>query len=99
MFCRIDEEIFADLYGEGPSRPNVPADVLVGLEILKSGFGWSDRELYEQLCFNLRVRHAVGMEDLGEEVFELRTLRVFGGGCGSTWKRRERTCLRRYSSR
>jgi hypothetical protein len=77
VFCRIDEEIFADLYDEGPSRPNVPVNVLVGLEILKSGFGWSDRELHEQLCFNLQVRHAVGMEDLGEEVFELRTLYNF----------------------
>jgi hypothetical protein len=74
IFCRIDEEIFADLYDEGPSRPNVPMNVLVALEILKSGFGWSDRELHEQLCFNLQVCHAVGMEDLGEEVFELRTL-------------------------
>jgi len=48
--------------------------VLVALETLKSGFGWSDRELYDQLCFNLQVRHAVGMGELGEEVFELRTL-------------------------
>jgi len=77
VFCRIDEEIFAGLYGEGPSRPNVPVNVLVALEILKSGFGWSDRELHEQLCFNLQVRHAVGMGDLGEEVFELRTLYNF----------------------
>jgi hypothetical protein len=77
VFCRIDEEIFAGLYGEGPSRPNVPVNVLVALEILKSGFGWSDRELHKQLCFNLQVRHAVGMGDLGEEVFELRTLYNF----------------------
>jgi hypothetical protein len=77
MLCRIDEEVFADLYSEDPSRPNVPVNVLVALEILKSGFGWSDRELHEQLCFNLQVRHAVGMGDLGEEVFELRTLHNF----------------------
>lgn len=77
VFCRIDEEIFADLYSSAASRPNTPVNVLVALEILKSGFGWSDRELHEQLCFNLQVRHAVGMEDWGEEVFELRTLYNF----------------------
>jgi len=77
VFCQIEEEIFANLYDEGPSRPNVPPDVLVGLEVLKSGFGWSDRELHEQLCSNLQVGHAVGMGDLGEEVFELLTLYNF----------------------
>ncbi len=99
VFCWIDEEIFADLYSERTSRPNTPVNVLVALEILKSGFGWSDRELYEQFCFNLQVRHAVGMGDLGEEVFELRTLRVFGGTSGSIWRRPGRICLRRCSSK
>jgi len=27
------------------SRPNVSVNVLVGLEALKAGFGWSDQEL------------------------------------------------------
>jgi hypothetical protein len=53
VFCRIDEEIFAPLYSEEASRPNTPVNVLVGLEVLKSGFGWSDEELCEQLGFNL----------------------------------------------
>ncbi len=55
FFCRIDEEIFAGLYSDEPSRPNVPVNVLVGLEVLKAGFGWSDEELYENFCFNLQV--------------------------------------------
>ena len=45
FFYRIDEEIFANLYSSEPSRPNVPVNVLVGLEVLKAGFGWSDAEL------------------------------------------------------
>jgi len=82
VFCRIDEEIFADLYsGKASSgkasRPNVPVNLLVALEILKSEFGWSDRDLYDELCFNLQVRRAVGMTDLGEEVFRVRTLYNF----------------------
>ena len=77
LFCRIDEEIFAPLYSEEASRPNTPVNVLMGLEILKSGFGWSDEELYEQVCFNLQVRHALGQDDLRREIFTLRTLYNF----------------------
>ena len=77
IFCRIDETVFAALYSDEASRPNVAVNVLVGLEILKSGFGWSDEELHEQVCFNLQVRHALGLHDLGSAVFTLRTLYNF----------------------
>ena len=77
VLCRIDETIFEPLYSEKASRPNVPVNVLVGLEILKSGFGWSDEVLYEQVCYNLQVRHALGLHDLSAEVFTLRTLYNF----------------------
>ena len=30
--------------------------MLVGLEALKAGFGWSDQELYEHFCYDLQVR-------------------------------------------
>jgi hypothetical protein len=73
VFCRLDETIFAPLYSREASRPNVPVNVLVGLEILKSGFGWSDEELYEQASFNLQVRHALGLHDLRNEMFTQRT--------------------------
>ena len=77
FFCRIDEEIFADLYSSEPSRPNVPVNVLVGLEVLKAGFGWSDEELYENYCFNLQVRYALGYDRLGDGDFVIRTLYYF----------------------
>jgi hypothetical protein len=77
LFCRIDEGIFAPLYSEEASRPNVAVNVLMGLEILKSGYGWSDEELHEQVCFNLQVRHALGLQDLRCEIFTLRTLYNF----------------------
>jgi hypothetical protein len=73
MFCCIEEETFAPLYSEEASRPNIPVNVLMGAEILKSGFGWSDEELYEQVCFNLQVRHALGLRDLRNAIFTLRT--------------------------
>jgi hypothetical protein len=77
VLCRIDETIFAPLYSEKASRPNVPVNVLVGLEVLKSGFGWSDEVLYRQVCYNLQVRHALGLHDLSAAVFTLRTLYNF----------------------
>jgi len=77
VFCRIDETRFAALYSSTMSRPNVPVNVLVSLEILKSGFGWNDEELYEQVCFNLQVRHALGLRDLSAGMFTLRTLYNF----------------------
>ena len=76
-FCRIDEDIFAILYSDKASRPNIPVNVLVGLEILKSGFGWSDAELEDALHFNLQVRYALGYYGLDEGHFELRTVYNF----------------------
>jgi len=73
-FCRIDETPFAKMFSEEPSRPNYPVNVLVGLDTLKAGFGWSDEELYENFCFNLQVRYAVGCCDMEEGYFDLRTL-------------------------
>lgn len=77
FFCRIDEEIFAVLYSSEPSRPNVPVNVMVGLEVLKAGFGWSDAEMYENYCFNLQVRYALGYDRLGDGDFAIRTLYYF----------------------
>lgn len=77
MFVRIPEEIFAVLYSDKASRPNIPVNVLVGLETLKNGFGWSDEELYDHFCYDLQVRYALGYRDLSEGHFELRTLYNF----------------------
>jgi hypothetical protein len=77
FFSRIDETLFAVLYSEKDSRPNIPVNVLVGLEALKSGFNWSDEEMYDALCFNLQVRYALGYRNLGEGQFDLRTMYNF----------------------
>ena len=57
--------------------PNVPVNVLVGLEALKAGNGWSDRELYENYCYDLQVRYALGFDRLGDGDFEIRSLYYF----------------------
>jgi hypothetical protein len=77
VFCRIDESPFAILYSDQPSRPNVPINILVGAEILKAGFGWSDEEMHDEILFNLQVRYALGLRDMSTAPFELRTLYYF----------------------
>ena len=77
FFSRLDEGRFAVLYADMPSRPNVPVNVLVGLEYLKAGFGWSDEEMYEAFLYNLQVRYALGYDEFGTGNFDLRTLYYF----------------------
>jgi hypothetical protein len=74
---RIDEEPFAVLYADFPSRPNAPVNELVGLEYLKAGKGWTDEEMYEHYLFNVQTRYALGLDRLGEVHFELRTVYNF----------------------
>ena len=76
-FVRMDEKPFAVLYSDEPSRPNIPVNVLAGLETLKSGFGWSDAEMYDHFCYDVQVRYALGYRDLSEGHFELRTMYNF----------------------
>ena len=76
-FNRLDERPFAVLFSEEPSCPNTPANVLTGLEALKSAFGWSDAEMHDAYLFNVQVRYAVGYENLGEGEFDLRTVYNF----------------------
>jgi hypothetical protein len=77
VFSRLDESAFSCLYSDLPSRPNVPVNVLVGLEFMKSGFGWSDEELYDEFLYNVQVRYALGYHELGVGEFDLRTLYNF----------------------
>lgn len=76
-FCRLDERPFGVLYADFPSRPNIPVNVLVGLESLKADFGWSDEELYDAFTYDMQVRYALGYHQLGEGDFDLRSLYYF----------------------
>jgi len=77
FFSRIDEQIFAKMYADFPSRPNAPINELVSLEFLKDGNGWTDEEMYNHYLFDLQTRHAMGLDQLGEVHFELRTVYNF----------------------
>jgi hypothetical protein len=77
VYARIDESRFAVLYSSTGSRPNVPVNLLVALDILKAQFDWTDEETYEHFLFDLQVRYAVGCDRFGEGDFDLRTLYYF----------------------
>ncbi len=74
---RLDETSFAVLYSDEPSRPNTPINLLLDFEMFKSGFGWSDAETYDHFMFDLQVRYAAGLDNLGEGDFDLRTVYNF----------------------
>jgi len=77
FFSKLDEEPFNVLYADCPSRPNVPVNVLVGLEFMKAGNGWSDEEMFDAYCYDVQVRFALGLRQLGEGYFDIRTLYYF----------------------
>jgi hypothetical protein len=77
VFERLDESAFAVLYSDTASRPNIPVNVLVGLETLKAGNNWSDENLHDAFSFDVQVRYALGYENLGEGEFDLRTIYNF----------------------
>jgi len=77
FFSRLNEDIFADLYSDKPSRPNIPVNVLAGFEVLKAGFGYSDEEMYAAYNYDMQIRYAFGYCNLGEGEFELRTIYNF----------------------
>lgn len=75
VFCRIPEELFAELYDEDPaSRPNAPVNVLVGAMILQHLRDWTFEELLDRVAFDLKVRAALGLWSLAEEPFCRATL-------------------------
>ena len=76
VFCKIDETPFAVLYSEA-GAPNVPVNILLGLEIIKHMQDVSDERLLEMAQFDYLVSYALGWRTLGEEQIAPRTLYYF----------------------
>ena len=77
IFCKIDESRFKVLYSEKGSRPNKPANLLIGLEIIKQLFNYTDDELVELFHTDLRTMYALGLTDPGEVSIAIRTIYYF----------------------
>lgn len=76
---KIDEEIFKPLFPEGKKsgRPNASIRVLVGMSILKEGYGCSDEDLFEKCEFDLLTRKALGLELLTDVIPSIDTYYLF----------------------
>lgn len=75
VFCRIPEELFADLYSSKPaSRPNAPINAMVGALLLQHMNNWTFEELFDRLAFDLKTRVAVGLWTLDADPFCPATL-------------------------
>jgi hypothetical protein len=73
LFVHIPESLFAPLFSEIESRPNAPINIIVGAEVLKAGFGWSDEEMVEHLGFDLLTRYGLGLDEISAEAPTIRT--------------------------
>lgn len=76
---KIDEEIFRPLFPEGKKsgRPNASIRILVGMSVLKEGFGCSDEDLFEKCEFDLLTRKALGLELLTDVTPSIDTYYLF----------------------
>jgi hypothetical protein len=102
VFCRIPEELFAELYDEDPaSRPNAPVNVLVGAMILQHLNDWTFEELLDRVAFDLKMRAALGLWSLAEEPFCRATLfnfqRRLRGHMGQTGQDKFQVVFDRFS--
>ncbi len=64
---KIDESLFSPLFKQGNmGAPNVSIRVIIGMSIIKEGFGCSDKDLFEKCQFDLLVRKAPGLVSLSD---------------------------------
>ena len=76
---KIDEDIFKSLFPEGKKngRPNASIHILVGMSVLKEGFGCNDEDLFEKCEFDLLTRKALGLELLTDVTPSIDTYYLF----------------------
>ena len=77
VFSKIDETPLAPLYNSNTGRPNFPINIFLSLEFIKHMKNYTDEELLEQFRFNYQVMYAVGIRNIGESYFSVRTLYEF----------------------
>lgn len=64
----VEESVFDCLFDKEIGAPNAPLRILIGMMILKEGFGWSDKKLYEECYFNILVMSALGLTNMNDNV-------------------------------
>ena len=81
IFPLINEDRFAVLYSDKASRPNTPANVIIGALILKELRNQTDDEILESLLFDVRYQRALHTEGFEEQPMSDTTLKRFRKRC------------------
>ena len=77
IFPAIDEEPFAVLYSDNPSRPNTPVNILVGAHLIKELLDLSDEEVVQGMMMDVRFRVALHTVHFREQPLSDRSLNRF----------------------
>jgi hypothetical protein len=78
VFPAINEKRFAVLYSENEaSRPNTPANYIIGALLIKEMFGLTDEELLNGLLFDISYQYALRSTSFDEQPISDRTLSRF----------------------
>ena len=77
VFCSIDEKLFEPLYSKDMGRPNTPVNILVGLEIIKHTWNYTDEQLFRAMRSDYEVNYALGIRELGSFYVGDRTVYDF----------------------
>ncbi len=64
---KVNEKRFSCLFSKKTGRPNASIRILIGMMILKEGFGWSDERLFEATEFDILVMNSLGMNNISDE--------------------------------
>ena len=81
VFPYIDEERFSILYSDKGSRPNTPVNVIVGAEIIKMLFDYSDDEMVDNLMLDPRFQLALHTTSFEEQPLSDKSLSRFRRRC------------------
>ena len=81
IFPLLDETEFSVLFRKGPSKPNVPVNVLIGALLLKGFMGLSDEELTNAAMFDMRFQTALHTTGTDRRPFGQTTLSRFRRKC------------------
>jgi hypothetical protein len=69
IFCNIPEDLFAKLYSDKKSRPNVPVNAMVASFILMQRNRWTYEQLFDAIKFNILTKIALGLDAIDDIPF------------------------------
>ena len=61
VYCKVPEEMCRQLYYDGNGRPGASSRLMCAMRVYKEGGGYSDRDMFESLRFDMLVRTSMGM--------------------------------------